>query len=299
MRKRLAQAFFAVTCLAVVACAECANDHRSDDHGSDKHGGIVVIDFNITGTTTLGSTELARLKGDFAGSCYNDDSEEMQERLRAWFQDRGYFTAEVKSLSFKPRDPLGTPKPVTVEAEVSEGPKYKVAEITFLENHAFSAERLREQFPLKKGDVCARGKVASGLEHLRKLYDSSGFLDFFSIPETEPSSNGTVALKVTVDEGPQYHMGKLAILAGKETEARLRARWEMAEGSTYDSTYIGKFVEENHSLLPEGFTAADVRQLINCPDAVVQVSLIVDPREGSSVPPSKTIPCESHHDPSK
>ena len=290
MRMHLARVLLVMTSFAVVACAQCANDHRSD-----KHGGIVVTDFTITGTTTLSSAELARLARDFVRSCYNDDSEEMQERLRAGFQDRGYFTVEVKSLSFKPGDPLGNPKPVAVEADVAEGPRYKVGEITFLENRAFSSERLRGVFPLKKGDTFDRGKIARGLESLRKLYGSSGFMDFVGIPETQPSSNGIMTLKVKVDEGPQYHMGKLEILAGKETAARLRSEWKLAPGSTYDSTYITKFVEKNHSLLPESFTAADVRQRFNCPEAVVEVSFEIDPQEGTSDPPAKNIPCESQH----
>lgn len=294
MRWHLTLALLVITCFTVVAYAQCINDLRSD-----KHVGVIVTDFTITGTTTLNSTELARLTGDFVGSCYNDDSEEMQERLRAGFQDGGYFAVEVKRLSLKPDDPLGIPKPVTVEAEVAEGPKYKVGEITFLRNHAFSSEKLREKFPLKKGDVFERDKIASGLESLRKLYGSSGFVDFFCIPETQPLSDGTMTLKVTVSEGPQYHMGKLEILAGKEIAARLRAEWKMAEGSTYDSTYISKFVGKNHSLLPDGFTAADVRQLFNCPEALVEVSFIIDPREGTSELPLKNIPCESHHDQSK
>lgn len=91
-------------------------------------------------------------------------------------------------------------------------------------------------------------------------------------------------------------MGKLEILAGKETAARLRAEWKMAEGSAYDSTYITKFVEKNNSLLPEGFTARDARQVMNCPEGVVEVSLMLDPREGKSELPVKSIPYESHHD---
>jgi outer membrane protein assembly factor BamA len=132
-----------------------------------------------------------------------------------------------------------------------------------------------------------------------KFYGSGGFLDSSSIPETEPGSNGIITLKVTVDEGPQYHMGKLEILAGKEIAARLRAEWQMTEGSTYDNTYIRKFIEQNSSLLPEGVTARDARQVMNCPEGVVDVSLALDPREGKSELPVKSIPCESHNDQSK
>jgi outer membrane protein assembly factor BamA len=294
MLRHVTRVLLVATSFSALAYAQCAKDNRSDEHG-----GVVVKDFTINGTTTLNSTELARLSGEFVGSCYNDDSEEMQERLRAGFQEHGYFAVEVKHLTFKSSDPLGSPKPVAVEAEVAEGPKYRLAKITFLENHAVSTEALRREFPLKPGDVFERGKIASGLESLRKLYASKGFLDFTCIPDTEPSSNGTMTLAVTVVEGPQYHMGKLEIVAGEETAARLRAEWKMAAGAAYDSTYIGKFVEKNSSLLPEGFTAGDARQIMNCPEGVVEVSMMLDPREGKSELPVKSVPCESHDDQTK
>lgn len=128
------------------ARAQCVNDHRSN-----KNAGILISDFTITGTQTISATDLARMTSEMIGSCFDEDSEEMEERVRASFQDRGYFKVEVKSLRFKPRDPLGVPKPVTLEGEVSEGARYKLAEITFVENHSFSSEKLRQQFPLKKG----------------------------------------------------------------------------------------------------------------------------------------------------
>jgi len=294
MLRHVTHVLLVVTSFSVFSFAQCASDKRSE-----KHGGVIVTDFTINGTTTLDSTELARLSGDFVGSCYNDDSEEMQERLRAGFQEHGYFAVEIKRLTFKPSDPLGTPKPVAVEAEVVEGPKYRLAEITILQNHSISTETLRAEFPLKPGDVFERGKVATGLESLRKLYVSKGFLDFTCIPDTEPSSNGTIALKLTVDEGTQYHMGKLEILAGNETVARLRAEWKMAEGTAYDPTYIKKFIEANAGLLPDGFSVRDTRQVMNCPEGVVALSLMVDPREGKSELPVKDIPCESQHDHTK
>jgi outer membrane protein assembly factor BamA len=183
------------------------------------------------------------------GSCFDEDSEEMEERVRASVQDRGYFKAEVKSLRFKPHDPLSVPKPVMLEGEVSEGARYKLAEITFVENHAFSSKKLREQFPLKRGDLFERRKIASGIESLRKLYGARGFLDWIAVPETEFASNATASLNISIQEGPQYHMGKLDIVADKEVAARLRAAWRLAEGDVYDNTYIDQFLEANRDLL--------------------------------------------------
>lgn len=271
--------------------AECVNDHRSN-----KNAGILIIDFTITGTQTISATDLARITSDMIGSCFDEDSEEMEERVRASFQDRGYFKVEVKSLRFKPRDPLGVPKPVSLEGEVSEGARYKLAEITFVENHAFSSEILRKQFPLKKGGLFERGKVASGLGSLRKLYGTRGFLDYSAIPDTEFASNATVSLNLSFQEGPQYHMGKVEIVADKEVAARLRAQWKLAEGDVYDSSYIDQYLETNRDLLPVGFSRANIEKVQNCPETSVAVRLIVDPAADTPHAEPKNVPCEEHHD---
>src|SRR5579859_1364755 len=201
MRSRRVRMFLGLACLSLMARAQCAKDNRED-----KKGGILVTDFTITGTQTLSATELARMTGELTGNCFTDDSDEMAERFRYLFQNRGYFAVEVKSVKLKPGDPLGIPKPVTMEAEVAEGPKYKVGTITFVKNRAFTAERLRSEFPLKTGAVFERDKVASGIEGLRKVYGKSGYLDYTMVPETTPGSNATMDLTLNFEEGPQYRL---------------------------------------------------------------------------------------------
>jgi hypothetical protein len=272
-----------VLCASLWMGAQCANDQRSE-----KKGGVVVTDFTITGTRTLSASQLAEITGDFIGSCFNDDSEEMAERVRAEFQNEGYFRADVKHVTVKASDPLGNPKPVLVEADVDEGLQYRLDRITFLENHAFSAETLRDEFPLKKGDVFSRHKVASGLEAVRKLYARNGYLDMYPVPDTEFAA--AAELKITVKEGPQYHMGKLEIPAEKDLADRLRLAWKLDEGVVFDSTYLDKYIEENHDLLPSGFGRERVQVAENCPEATVAVRLAV--QDDSSKPPMKDVPCE-------
>ncbi len=281
---RWALCFFLVFPAAFLP-AQCADDHRTN-----KNAGILITDFTITGTQTISTTDLARITTDMIGSCFDEDSGEVEERIRASFQDRGFFKAEVKSLRFKPRDPLGVPKPVILEGEISEGPQYRLAEVTFTNNHAFPSEELRRQFPLKKGELFERGKVASGLESVRKLYGTRGFLDYMAIPETQFGANGTVNLNLSFEEGPQYHMGKLEILADKETAAKVHAAWKLADGDVYDITYVDEFLKDNRDLLPAGFGLGNVQRIQNCPEAVVEVRMVLDPREDKSTP--RSIPCE-------
>jgi len=212
---------------------DCARTVRERSSGR-LEGGILVTDVMISGTRTLSATELARITGELTGNCFNDDSEEIGERVRALFQDRGYFLVEVKSAKLKPSDPLAIPKPVTLEAEVAEGPKFKVGEITFVENHAFSAEKLRQQFPLKAGAVFERGKVAAGLDSLRKLYGTNGYLDEVAIPETQPGSNAIMNLNLTFEEGPQYRLDKVEFVGKKEmvSGCRCNGDWQRARCTT-------------------------------------------------------------------
>ena len=279
--------FFAFLLSSPLLQAQCAKDHREN-----KNAGILIKDFTITGTQTISATDLARITSDMIGSCFDEDSEEMQERLRAAFQDRGYFLVEVKSLGIKPRDPLGIPKPVAIEGEVSEGPQFRLAQVAFVNNHEFPSEKLRAQFSLKKGDLVERVKIASGLDGLRKLYGTRGYLDYVAIPETQFDSNATMNLNISFEEGPQYHMGKLDIVAEKEVAGRLRMQWKLGEGDVYDNTYIDEYLTTTHELLPSNFSRANVQITQNCPEKSVEVRLLVDPSQDKSHDEPKGVPCE-------
>lgn len=84
MRKRRVRALLIMACLSLTARAQCGKDNREDPKA-----GILVTDFTITGTQTVSATELAGMTGELTGSCFNDDSDEMGERVRALFQNRG------------------------------------------------------------------------------------------------------------------------------------------------------------------------------------------------------------------
>lgn len=294
MRNRWIRVFLCMAFLSVMAHAQCAKDHRENPKA-----GIVVTDFTISGTQTISATELAGMTGELIGNCFNDDSDEMGERVRALFQNRGYFAVEVKNVKLKAEDPLAIPKPVTMEAEVAEGPKYRLGTITFLENRAFTAERLRSEFPLKAGEVFERDKVATGLESLRKVYEKDGYLDMSAIPDTRFGSNATADLNLTIDEGPQYKLDRAEFVGKKEMTSRLQVQWKLAAGSVYDATYLDQYLDENRDLLPEGFGRKDVQIATDCPKALVSVRLVVDAAEDTSRSVPKDVPCEKSDDKTK
>jgi outer membrane protein assembly factor BamA len=280
-----------LTCVFMTAFlrADCTKDQ---DHRSNKRTGLLITDFTISGTQSLGSDELAAITSELTGSCFDEDSDEVGEWVRALFQNRGYFGVEVKNVHIQPSDPIAAPKPATLEAEVLEGPRYRLAEIKFTGNHAFGGDELRSKFLLKKGDWFSRDKVASGLDGLRKVYVSNGFIDFVCIPNTQNFSNATVGLSVTVLEGPQYYMGKLEILAKKEISDKLIAEWQLPEGAVFDLTYLERYIASNRALLPPDFERQNVQMVRDCPNAMLEVRLPLDAMD----PRSQSLPKDSQCD---
>jgi hypothetical protein len=89
-------------------------------------------------------------------------------------------------------------------------------------------------------------------------------------------------------------MGNLDIVAAKEAAARLRSEWKLAEGAVYDATYVDHYLDDNRALLPVSFSRENVQIFQNCPDALVEVQMIIDPDEEPSHPAPKNVECAKH-----
>jgi outer membrane protein assembly factor BamA len=235
---------------------------------------VLVESFVISGTRAVDSAELAEITDSMSGSTFNDDSDELSERIRNQFQDHGYFKAEVEKLDIKVIDPLASPKPVRMEAQVSEGGRYRLSTITFSGYHALSSQELRADFLIKTGDVFTKSKIVAGLEGMRRLVISRGFLDFTAIPDTSFDSGSTVSLNIKVNEGRQYRMDKLEITGPPEVAEKLQTRWELEPGAVFDAGYVRTFLEKNSALVPADFVEeSGVKLFKDCNSSTVSVHL--------------------------
>jgi len=262
---------FAVSTLFFVLCPCSVAQVAAASSDSPQ---LLIESLVISGTQSIDTTELAEITNAIAGSKFADDKEELEERILAQFQYRGYFTAVIQKLDVKVLDPLASPKPARLEAQVTEGPLCRLSLIEFTENHAIASDALRAKFPMKKGDPFKRAKIAGGLEAMQKLYRSQGFLDSFFVPDTKLDSSSTVKLTLKVEEGPEYHMDKLEVVGPTEIAERLQTQWKLEPGAVFNHDYLETFLDDNHSLLPADFTPSNGVQLFeDCPDATVSVHL--------------------------
>ncbi len=248
---------------------------------------IIIRELALEGTKTLDTTELNEIRDTLLELRMNEDSNELTERLRNTFQEKGYFDVGVSTLKITPLDPLATPKPVRVEAVVTEGPRFRLANIVFAGFRAFPAERLREAFPVPLGEFVSTPKIRSGLEKLMKLYNSSGYLDAYVLPNTTKSGEAKLTLKIEIHEGTQYHFREFKTYGDQELGGRLLSRWQLEPGAVFDASYINTFLDENSSLLPSGFSRArDLNVAQDCREALVTVEMNLNPEKPHTPTPS-------------
>src|SRR5260370_40991868 len=155
---RIATTFLSII-VATSLWADCAPDYRSD-----KRSGVFIQEFIIDGTSSLSSENLLAIRSKLIGACVDEETDGLQQLVRALFQNKGYYSAVVKNLDIHIVDPLTRPKIISLEAEVAEGNIFKFEQANFVGNHAFQTAELRNALSLRKGEVFDRNALATGFD---------------------------------------------------------------------------------------------------------------------------------------
>ena len=169
------------------------------------------------------------------------------EEVRPIYLSHGYLGVSFGPPSSRMAgDPKGAlPNKLIVQAPIDPGPVYSWGGVTWKGNYSLPAEGLDDFVKLKTGDLADGMKIESAWEGVRDIYSRRGYLD--AKVDAVPSFDETtkrVTYTVSVDEGPQYHMGQL-ILTGlsMDGERRIRAAWTIAAGAIFDKTIYENFVD--------------------------------------------------------
>jgi outer membrane protein insertion porin family len=177
--------------------------------------------------------------------------EEDTERVRAEYQNRGYFKVLVEDPKAEIHDTGhpgfhipwiqgGVGKAVDITMPIEEGDRYRLGNITFKNNKAIrNTIALRGLFPMKDGDIFSREKVAKGLENLRKAYGEAGYINFTSVPDTKfDDAKKIVNLEIDVDEGKQFYVRRIEFQGNTTTRDKvIRREIALEEGQIYNSHY--------------------------------------------------------------
>jgi outer membrane protein insertion porin family len=190
----------------------------------------------------------------------SDMADEACERVRAEYQDEGYFKVQVTAKAVPvAKDPMARYDIVIWVLE--EGKQYRLGDLRVIHMTVFSEQQLRDLFPIQRGEIFSREKIAKGLEELRRLYGSEGYIDFLSVPNTTlDEESSTIALEIDVHEGRVFQWGDLHIAGMRDQDQQLLLQaWSGVRGQPYhyaDAT-LQRFFRRFFRPLRKGTTLTD------------------------------------------
>jgi outer membrane protein assembly factor BamA len=245
--------------------SNCPPDSASASDDKGRSGPEV----SITGVTFSGFVQLPIVDQEQIVSSIKQQSydsvdgviEEGLERVRAAWQDHGYFKVQVADEgSVVTSTPNG--QRIVLSVHVDEGLQYTLGGITFRGNRAISnVHALRALFPLKDGAIFSRERVAEGLENLRKAYGELGYINYTGVPESSFDDEKKLAfLEIDIDEGKQFHLTRVEIL-GLDGHSRREVLKDLHVGQVYNQRLFDLALKKH---------ASELRFLHNDPRSVTK-----------------------------
>jgi hypothetical protein len=287
-----------------------SDDDFSEMTGKKVFPKVIVDDVIFDGPVHLPTAALNELvvllkQKEYGG---NEWLDEIEESARGVWQDQGYFKARVTGQAI----PLGGDadhQHFSVTIHVDEGPQYRLGSIRFrrilgaderrdsspdagirhpnpgkdgesvLTGPAaaliFPKEALRKLVPLEDGDILKVAKIREGLDAMKDLYGTFGYIDFVPMPEIDvDDKRQIVSICFDLDEQMQFRIGKIEVV-GLDAKTEKALIWKIEPGLVFNSKLFEMFFKDNQSVLPAGASSANnakVRR--NMKDGTVDIELV-------------------------
>lgn len=198
-------------------------------------------------------------------------------RLRDFHRDRGYLDAQVgRRIELSPNQ-----KDAVVVFVISEGRQFTVDQIKIEGNQLFSQDQIRQAMVLKAGDVFTAERLRDTLRAVTDLYGKLGFIEAtIRIDRLFHEREPKVDLRVTVDEGHPYVVGKVTVVGNYNTQDKvvLREVRGMRPGRRFDRAGI----ELTEQRLRESPLFTDAKVSIQGTPEELTRDVVVEVKEGQT-----------------
>jgi outer membrane protein insertion porin family len=119
--------------------------------------------------------------GTFKEGKFEDDADLVVQ----YYRERGYVRAQVGQPQLRILEDTkdGRTRFVELQIPVTEGPRYRIGNVSFAGNNVVKSEGLLPLFKLKRGDWFNEKKIRKGFEKAREVYGSIGYFEFTGSPD--------------------------------------------------------------------------------------------------------------------
>ncbi len=198
----------------------------------------ILASFNFEGNEKLESTKLREKVNLTAYSIYNPSLvEENAEKLRLFYQDEGYYNAQVLPVIKE------TKRDVRVIYQIKEGDKVRIDKVTFVGNEKISTKKIKKVISTKKyiplwSWVMKTGTykvldLSQDIERIKGLYYNNGYIQInVGEPKVDLSADKkSLSITIPIHEGDQFRYGTIEVSGNKVfTDKELMAKVKSKPG---------------------------------------------------------------------
>lgn len=183
-------------------------------------------------------------RGKFQEVKFEEDAEKVEE----FYREKGYVQARVGTPEIRTLNdsPDGETRWVQLRVPVTEGPRYRIGEVTFDGNTVVKTEFLHPLFKLKPGEYYSEKNVRKGFEKAREIYGAGGYFEFTGYPDmefVEPAegplagpAQPTVNVTMRLQEGAQYFVNRITFTGNTTTRDNvIRREMRLVEGGVFST----------------------------------------------------------------
>jgi outer membrane protein insertion porin family len=171
-------------------------------------------------------------------------------RLTNFVRSQGYLEAKT-----------GEPKKdisehgLVISIPIDEGPLYRLGDIKILGARHISPPEIRTMLNLQRGEIANGESIGIWLfEDLKKIYDEMGFIEYTAEPDphfrpiVEGQAEGIVDFTVNIEEGQQFRIGSIKVLAGNLSSRDLSKLLLIHEGDIFNSRLFEQSINRLNEL---------------------------------------------------
>ena len=236
---------------------------------------IKIRDIEFVGNSAVGDGKLQRKlkenkpKGILSfitgGGTYKETEYEADaDRIVEYYQNQGYVRARVGQPELKVLENTkdGKTRWIQLRIPVTEGPRYRVGELSFAGNTLVKSDQLRPLFKMQPGEWYSRKEVDEGRKKAQEIYGGAGYMEFTAFPDLKPSDDPgpedqlaalvpealrtppepakaevpTVGITMRIEEGQQYFVNRLVFTGNTTTRDNvIRREMRLLEGNVFST----------------------------------------------------------------
>ncbi len=161
--------------------------------------------------------------------------EENAEKLRLFYQDEGYYNAQVLPVLKE------TKRDVRVIYQIKEGDKVRISKVTFIGNEKISARKIKKVMSTKKYITLWSWIMKTGtykvvdlsqdIDRIKSLYYNNGYIQVsVGEPKVDLSADKkSLSVTIPIHEGEQFRYGTIdvsgnKVFTGKELMAKVKSK---------------------------------------------------------------------------